>query len=328
MSVATPWRAVIHGWGGYVPERVLTNEALAREMDTSDDWIRSRTGIRQRHVAAAGEFTSDLAVAAARPALARAGLTAADVDLIVCGTSTPDHTFPATATAVQRKLDCPVGIAFDLQAVCAGFPYALTVADQFLRLGQARTALVIGAETFSRLMDWSDRGTSVLFGDGAGALVLAAEPATAEPAPRGVLASYLAADGRHYDDLYVDGGPSTTGTTGHLRMNGQEVYRHAVAALSAAVTEVLARAGLGLDDVAWIAPHQANKRILDAVAKRLGVAADRVLVTVDRHANTSAASIPLALDLAAADGRLRRGDLVVATAMGGGFTWGAVALRW
>ncbi len=328
MSVATPWRAVIHGWGGYVPERVLTNEALAREMDTSDDWIRSRTGIRQRHVAAAGEFTSDLAVAAARPALARAGLTAADVDLIVCATSTPDHTFPATATAVQRKLDCPVGIAFDLQAVCAGFPYALTVADQFLRLGQARTALVIGAETFSRLMDWSDRGTSVLFGDGAGALVLAAEPATAEPAPRGVLASYLAADGRHYDDLYVDGGPSTTGTTGHLRMNGQEVYRHAVAALSAAVTEVLARAGLGLDDVAWIAPHQANKRILDAVAKRLGVAADRVLVTVDRHANTSAASIPLALDLAAADGRLRRGDLVVATAMGGGFTWGAVALRW
>jgi len=328
VSVATPWRAVIRGWGAYVPERVLTNDALAREMDTSDDWIRSRTGIRQRHVAAAGEFTSDLAVAAARPALARAGLTAADVDLIVCATSTPDHTFPATATAVQRKLDCPVGIAFDLQAVCAGFPYALTVADQFLRLGQARTALVIGAETFSRLMDWSDRGTSVLFGDGAGALVLAAEPATAEPAPRGVLASYLAADGRHYDDLYVDGGPSTTGTTGHLRMNGQEVYRHAVAALSASVTEVLERAGLTLDDVAWIAPHQANKRILDAVAKRLGVAADRVLVTVDRHANTSAASIPLALDLAAADGRLRRGDLVVATAMGGGFTWGAVALRW
>jgi 3-oxoacyl-[acyl-carrier-protein] synthase-3 len=328
VSVATPWRAVIRGWGGYVPERVVTNDELARDMDTSDDWIRSRTGIRQRHVAAPGEFTSDLAVAAARPALARAGLTAADVDLIVCATSTPDHTFPATATAVQRKLGCPVGIAFDLQAVCAGFPYALTVADQFLRLGQARTALVIGAETFSRLMDWSDRGTSVLFGDGAGALVLAAEPATAEPAPRGVLASHLAADGRHYDDLYVDGGPSTTGTTGHLRMNGQEVYRHAVAALAASVTEVLRRAGLTLDEVAWIAPHQANKRILDAVAKRLGVAAERVLVTVDRHANTSAASIPLALDLAAADGRLRRGDLVVATAMGGGFTWGAVALRW
>ncbi|NBB71317.1 MAG: beta-ketoacyl-ACP synthase III [Alphaproteobacteria bacterium] len=318
----------MRGWGGYVPERVVTNDELARDMDTSDDWIRSRTGIRQRHVAAPGEFTSDLAVAAARPALARAGLTAADVDLIVCATSTPDHTFPATATAVQRKLGCPVGIAFDLQAVCAGFPYALTVADQFLRLGQARTALVIGAETFSRLMDWSDRGTSVLFGDGAGALVLAAEPATAEPAPRGVLASHLAADGRHYDDLYVDGGPSTTGTTGHLRMNGQEVYRHAVAALAASVTEVLRRAGLTLDEVAWIAPHQANKRILDAVAKRLGVAAERVLVTVDRHANTSAASIPLALDLAAADGRLRRGDLVVATAMGGGFTWGAVALRW
>jgi len=336
VRLATPWRAVVKGWGGYVPERVVTNDALAEQMDTSDAWIRSCTGIRQRHIAAAGELTSDLAVAAARPALARAGLTAADVDLIICATSTPDHTFPATATAIQRKLECPIGIAFDVQAVCSGFPYALTVADQFLRLGEARTALVVGAETFSRLMDWSDRGTSVLFGDGAGALVLAAEPAaepTAEPtdgaaAPRGILASYLGADGRHYDDLYVDGGPSTTGTTGHLRMNGQEVYRHAVAMLSAAVTEVLDRAGLGLDEVAWVAPHQANKRIIDAVAKRLGVSAERVLVAVDRHANTSAASIPLALDLAAGDGRLKPGDLVVATAMGGGFTWGAVAFRW
>lgn len=328
MTAVTPWRTVIKGWGGYVPERVVTNDALAAEMETSDGWIRSRTGIRQRHIAEPGEFTSDLAAAAARPALARAGLTATDVDLIICATSTPDHTFPATATAVQRKLECPVGIAFDVQAVCSGFPYALTIADQFLRLGQARTALVIGAETFSRLMDWSDRGTSVLFGDGAGVLVLAAEPAAAEPAPRGVLASYLAADGRHYDDLYVDGGPSTTGTTGYLRMNGAEVYRHAVATLAASVTEVLHRAGLTLDDVAWVAPHQANKRILDAVAKRLGLAPERVLVAVDRHANTSAASIPLALDLAAADGRLKAGDLVVATAMGGGFTWGAVALRW
>jgi 3-oxoacyl-[acyl-carrier-protein] synthase-3 len=324
----TPWRAVIRGWGSYVPERIVTNDDLARQMDTSDAWIRSRTGIRQRHIAAEGEHTSDLAVAAARPALARAGLTPGEVDLVICATSTPDHTFPATATAVQRKLECPVGIAFDLQAVCSGFPYALTVADQFLRLGQARTALVLGAETFSRLMDWSDRGTSVLFGDGAGALVLAAEPADDDPAPRGILASYLGADGRHYDDLYVDGGPSTTGTTGHLRMNGQEVFRHAVSMLSASVGEVLDRCGLGLDDVAWIAPHQANKRIIDAVAKRLGVAAERVLIAVDRHANTSAASIPLALDLAAGDGRLKRGDLVVATAMGGGFTWGAVAFRW
>ncbi len=328
MTTATGLRAVIRGWGGYVPERVVSNDELAAAMDTSDAWIRSRTGIRQRHIAAAGEFTSDLAVAACRPALARAGLAAEDVDLIICATSTPDHTFPATATAVQRKLGCPPGIAFDVQAVCSGFPYALTVADQFLRLGEARTALVVGAETFSRLMDWSDRGTAVLFGDGAGALVLSAEPGGGEASPRGVLASYLGADGRHYDDLYVDGGPSTTGTTGHLRMNGQEVYRHAVAMLAASVTEVLQRAGLSLDQVDWIAPHQANKRILDAVAKRLAVAPERVLVAVDRHANTSAASIPLALDLAAADGRLERGDLVVATAMGGGFTWGAVAFRW
>ena len=329
MTVATPWRAVVKGLGAYVPERIVTNADLAAEMDTSDAWIRSRTGIRQRHLAAPGEFTSDLAVAASGTALERAGLDAREVDLIVCATSTPDHTFPATATAVQRKLGCPVGIAFDVQAVCAGFPYALTVADQFLRLGQARTALVIGAETFSRLMDWSDRGTAVLFGDGAGALVLTAEPADGdETAPRGVLASYLGADGRHYDDLYVDGGPSTTGTTGYLRMNGAEVYRYAVAMLASSVSEVVDRAGLTLDDVAWIAPHQANKRIIDAVAKRLRIAPERVIVAVDRHANTSAASIPLALDVAFADGRLQQGDVVVATAMGGGFTWGAVALRW
>ena len=328
MTVATPFRSVVRGCGGYVPERVVTNAALAEVMETSDDWIRSRTGIRQRHIAAAGELTSDLAVAAARPALERAGLGADDVDLVICATSTPDHTFPATATAVQRKLGCPVGIAFDVQAVCSGFPYALTIADQFLRLGEARTALVIGAETFSRLMDWSDRGTSVLFGDGAGALVLTAEPTDEGPTPRGVLASYLGADGRHYDDLYVDGGPSTTGTTGHLRMNGQEVYRQAVAMLATSVTEAAARAGLTLDDVDWIVPHQANKRIIDAVAKRLAIAPERVIVAVDRHANTSAASIPLALDIAVADGRVKPGDVVVATAMGGGFTWGAVALRW
>jgi len=327
VSGAEDLRAVVRGCGGYVPERVVTNNDLAGMMDTSDAWIRARTGIRQRHLAADGEVTSDLATAAAREALARAGIAPAAVDLIIVATSTPDHTFPATATAVQRKLGCPPGVAFDVQAVCAGFPYALTVADQFLRCGQARTALVVGAETFSRLLDWSDRGTAVLFGDGAGALVLVAEPADGTT-PRGVLASYLGADGRHYEDLYVDGGPSATVSTGHLRMNGAEVFRHAVAALAGSVTAVLERAELDLGAVNWVVPHQANKRILDAVARRLGVDEDRVVVTVDRHANTSAASIPLALDLAVADGRLQRRDVVVLTAMGGGFTWGAVVLRW
>ncbi len=317
-------RAVVRGWGGHLPERVVTNDELAREIDTSDAWIRARTGIRQRHVAAPGEFTSDLAAAAARRALACAGVAAGAVDLIVVATSTPDNTFPAAATAVQRKLGCPPGIAFDVQAVCAGFPYALTIADQFLRLGQARTALVIGAETFSRLMDWNDRGTCVLFGDGAGALLLGVEPA----GERGILATYLGADGRYYDDLYVDGGPSSTGKTGYLRMNGQEVFRHAVAMLARSVTDALDRAGLALADVDWIVPHQANKRIIDAVGRRLDLPADKMIVAVDRHANTSAASIPLALALAAGDGRLQPGHLVVATAMGGGFTWGGVALRW
>ena len=317
-------RSVVRGWGARVPDRVVTNEDLAREIDTSDSWIRGRTGIRQRHIAVEGELTSDLATAAARRALARGGLAATDVDLIVVATSTPDHTFPAVATAVQRKLEAGPGIAFDVQAVCAGFPYAMTVADQFLRLGEAETALVIGAETFSRLMDWSDRGTSVLFGDGAGALLLVAEADTG----RGVLGTHLGADGRHYHDLYVDGGPSSTGTTGFLRMNGQEVFRHAVAVLAEAVSRSVERAGASLDDVDWIVPHQANKRIIDAVGKRLGVSPDKVVVTVDRHANTSAASIPLALDVAAADGRLQRDQLVVLTAMGGGFAWGGVALRW
>ena len=320
-------RAVVRGWGAAVPEQVVSNDELAARMDTSDTWIRSRTGIRQRHVAGEGEYTSDLAVAAGRRALERAEIAPEAIDLIVVATSTPDNTFPATATAVQRKLGSGVGIAFDVQAVCAGFPYALTVADQFLRLGQASRALVIGAETFSRLMDWSDRGTAVLFGDGAGALVLTAER-EADAHGRGVLGTHLGADGRHYDDLFVDGGPSTTGTTGHLRMNGQEVFRHAVAALATSVTEAVARAGFGLADVDWVVPHQANKRIIDAVGKRLGVAPEKVVVTVDRHANTSAASIPLALDVAAGDGRLREGDLVALTAMGGGFTWGGAAVRW
>ncbi len=317
--------ALVRGWGAATPERIVTNADLADEMDTSDEWIRARTGIRQRHIAGPDEYTSDLAVEASRAALARAALRPEEVDLIVVATSTPDHTFPATATAVQRKLGCGPGVAFDVQAVCAGFPYALTVADQFLRLGQARTAHVIGAETFSRLMDWSDRGTAVLFGDGAGALVLSA---TADTPDQGVLGCYLGADGRYYDELFVDGGPSTTGTTGHLRMNGQEVFRQAVAMLSTSVTQALERAGHELGELDWIVPHQANRRIIDAVGKRLRVPAEKVIVTVDRHANTSAASIPLALDLAAADGRLRAGDLVALTAMGGGFTWGGVVLRW
>ncbi|TVQ35047.1 MAG: ketoacyl-ACP synthase III [Geminicoccaceae bacterium] len=322
------FHAVVEGWGAYVPAHRVGNDELPAQLETSDAWIRSRTGIRQRYLAADGELTSDLAVKAAEAALVRAGIGADAVDLIVVATSTPDHTFPSTATAVQRKLGAGPGIAFDLQAVCAGFAYALTVADQFIRLGQAQTALVIGAETFSRILDWEDRGTCVLFGDGAGALLLRAAPGPGAPDQRGVLASYLSADGRHYHDLYVDGGPSSTQTVGHLRMNGQEVFRHAVTMLSTSVHAVMERAGLPLEAIDWLVPHQANKRIIDAVGKRLHLGDDKVVVAVDRHANTSAASIPLALDLAAADGRLQPGHLVVVNAMGGGFAWGAVALRW
>ncbi|MFW5834977.1 MAG: beta-ketoacyl-ACP synthase III [Pseudomonadota bacterium] len=321
-------RSVIRGCGGYVPARCIGNDELASRMDTSDEWIRTRTGIRQRFVAAESELTSDLAVQAARVALERAGVAVSEVDLIVVATSTPDNTFPATATAVQRKLGCGPGIAFDVQAVCAGFAYALTIADQFVRLGQAKTALVIGAETFSRLLDWSDRGTAVLFGDGAGALLLRAEPGEPAPDRPGILASYLSADGRFYEDLYVDGGPSATGTVGHLRMNGQEVFRQAVLTLSSSVVEVVARAGLTVDAIDWLVPHQANRRIIEAVGKRLHLAPEKVVIAVDRHANTSAASIPLALDLALRDGRLQSDQLVVVNAMGGGFAWGAVAIRW
>jgi 3-oxoacyl-[acyl-carrier-protein] synthase-3 len=321
-------RARVIGTGAYLPARVMTNDDLARIVDTSDAWIVERTGIRERHIAAEGELTSDLASAAARAALVSADLRPASLDLIVVATSTPDHTFPACAAAVQQKLGALRATAFDLQAVCSGFIYALAVAEKFLVTGQARTALVLGAETFSRLLDWRDRTTCVLFGDGAGAVVLRAEQGTGTPFDRGVLATHLGTDGRHYGDLYVDGGPSSTGTTGHLRMNGREVFRHAIQTLTAASQRVLDAAGLTIEDVDWLVPHQANRRILDGVAKRLGIAEDRVLITVDRHANTSAASIPLALAEAAADGRLRTDQLLVLNAMGGGFTWGSALVRW
>jgi 3-oxoacyl-[acyl-carrier-protein] synthase-3 len=321
-------RARVIGTGAYLPAKVVSNDDLARIVDTSDAWIVERTGIRERHIAAEGELTSDLATAAALSALKRAGLGAGSLDLIVVATSTPDHTFPACAAAVQRKLGALRAPAFDLQAVCSGFIYALAVADRFLVTGQAKTALVLGAETFSRLLDWHDRSTCVLFGDGAGAVVLRAEEGTGTAFDRGVLATHLGTDGRHYDDLYVDGGPSSTGTTGHLRMNGREVFRHAIQTLTTASHRVLEAAGLTVDDVDWLVPHQANRRILDGVAKRLGIAEERVLITVDRHANTSAASIPLALAEAAADGRLKPQQLLVLNAMGGGFTWGSALVRW
>jgi 3-oxoacyl-[acyl-carrier-protein] synthase-3 len=321
-------RACIVGTGAYLPARAVSNEELSRTIDTSHEWIVQRTGIAQRHIAADGEMTSDLACAAAREALRNAGLEAGRLDMIIVGTTTPDHTFPACATAVQAKLGADRAVAFDVQAVCSGFVYALAVADNFIKAGQAESVLVIGAETFSRLLDWSDRRTCVLFGDGAGAVVLRAEQGTGTVFDRGVLATLLGSDGRHYEDLYVDGGPSSTGTTGHVRMNGREVFRFAVNALSTATRRVLEIGGLEVDDVDWLVPHQANSRILDAVRRNLGLPEDRMLVTVDRHANTSAASVPLALAEAAAAGRLRPNQIVVINAMGGGFTWGAALLRW
>ena len=321
-------RARVIATGAYLPARVVSNDQLAETIDTSDAWIVERTGIRQRHIAAAGELTSDLASAAARVALERAGIGPERIDLLVLATSTPDNTFPASATAVQRKLGLVRAAAFDLQAVCSGFVYALAVANNFLMLNQARTALVVGSETFSRLLDWQDRRTCVLFGDGAGAVVLRAERGTGTPFDRGVLATHLGSDGRHYEDLYVDGGPSSTGTTGHLRMNGREVFRHAIHELTAATRQVLGQLGLGVEDVDWLVPHQANIRILEGVGRRLEIPPERILVTVDRHANTSAASIPLALAEADGDGRLRPDQLIVMNAMGGGFTWGAAVVRW
>ena len=321
-------RARIVGTGAYLPARVVSNEELSRTVDTSHEWIVQRTGIEQRHIAADGEMTSDLACAAAREALQNAGMDADRLDLIIVATTTPDHTFPACAAAVQAKLGADRAVAFDLQAVCSGFVYALAVADNFVKAGQAESVLVIGAETFSRLLDWEDRRTCVLFGDGAGAVVLRAEEGTGTVFDRGVLATLLGSDGRHYQDLYVDGGPSSTGTTGHVRMNGREVFRFAVNALSTATRRVLEIGGLEVDDVDWLVPHQANSRILDAVRRNLGLPEDRMLVTVGRHANTSAASVPLALAEAAAAGRLRPNQIVVINAMGGGFTWGAALLRW
>ena len=323
-------RARIIGTGSYLPADIVSNASLAARVDTSDEWITLRTGIRQRHIAAPGEFTSDLGTAAARRALANAGISANDVDLIIVATATPDQTFPACATVIQHKLGIVHGVAFDVAAVCSGFLYALSVADAMMTGAGSvyRTALVIGAETFSRLLDWEDRATCVLFGDGAGAVVLRAEMGAGTNADRGILATRLHSDGRYNELLYVDGGPGSTGTTGKLRMKGKEVFRHAVTNLANVMTETLAAAGLVAADVAWVVPHQANLRILEGTAKKLGLPIERVIVTVDRHANTSAASVPLALDTAIGDGRVQPGDLLVLEAMGGGFTWGAAAVRW
>ena len=316
-------RSVVAGVGSALPARRVTNEELAATVDTTDEWIVERTGIRSRYMAADGETTGSLATAAARAALEHAGVDASDIDLIVLATATPDQTFPSTATKVQAALGINDCIAFDVHAVCTGFLYALSVADSMLSSGNAAKALVIGAETFTRILDWEDRTTCVLFGDGAGALVLGAEETDS-----GILSTKLHADGRHNDLLFVDGGPSTTGTVGKLRMKGREVFRHAVVNLADVLNEVLAAAGLTAADVDWVVPHQANARILDATARKLGLPAEKVVVTVDQHANTSAASVPLALDTAVKDGRIKRGDLVVLEAMGGGFTWGAAALRY
>lgn len=320
-------RSAVTGVGAYLPEKVVTNADLAKFVDTSDEWIVERTGIRQRHQAAPDQPTSDLAVEAARKALAEAGKTPADVDLIIVATTTPDMTFPATASIVQRKLGVPVCVAFDIQAVCSGFVYALTVADGFVARGTSKCALVIGAEEMTRLMDWEDRTTCVLFGDGAGAVVLEPVEGQGTPADRGILGSALRCDGTKTDLLYVDGGPATTGQVGHLRMLGNQVFRHAVVNIAEAITAAAKASGIEIADVDWFVPHQANQRIIKGVGYRLGLDENKVVSTVAMHANTSAASIPLALDSAIRDGRIKRGDLVLLEAMGGGLTWGACALR-
>lgn len=321
-------RSVVRGCGAYLPEHIMTNAELSKIVDTTDEWIVGRTGIEERRIAAEGECTSDIGTAAALQALERSGLKATDIDLIVLATSTPDNTFPATAVEIQARLGITAGAAFDLQAVCSGFVFALSTADNFLRCGQHKRALVIGAETFSRILDWDDRGTCVLFGDGGGAVVLEAQQSDGQRDERGILAALLRSDGRHKDKLYVDGGPSSTGTVGHLRMQGKEVFRHAVVNISEVIMETLDIAGYTTDDVDWFVPHQANKRILDGTARKIGLSTDKIVITVDKHANTSAASIPLALNTACEDGRIKQGDLVLLEAMGGGFTWGAVLVRW
>jgi len=321
-------RSKIVGCGAYLPPSVLTNEEIAKKIDTSDEWIRERTGIRQRHVVVPGEKTSDLALQASRNALAMAGMDANELDLIVCATTTPDETFPATATTLQARLNMNHGAAFDVQAVCSGFIYGMAVADNFIKAGMAKTVLLVGAETMSRLLDWNDRTTCVLFGDGAGAVILQAEEGRGDNTDRGILNTKLFSDGRLHDLLYVDGGPSSTQTTGHLRMQGKEVFRHAVTNISAAIVASVEEAGLTIADIDWFVPHQANQRILDGTARKLGIDPKKVVTTVAQHGNTSAASVPLALATAVADGRIQKGQLVLLEAMGGGFTWGASLVRW
>ena len=323
------YRSVVRGCGSYLPERIMTNDELAASVDTSDAWIVERTGIRERRIAGDDEFTSTLGLAAARAALEHAQMQADEIELIILATSTPDYTFPATATAIQNGLGITSGVAFDIQAVCSGFVFALATADNFLKCGQYKTALVIGSETFSRILDWNDRTTCVLFGDGAGAVVLEArECRENEKNPRGVLTTHIHSDGRHREKLYVDGGVSRTRTTGYLRMAGREVFRHAVTKISSVITEALEASNLEAADIDWFVPHQANKRILDGTARKVGLVSEKIVVTLDKHGNTSAASIPLALDVAVKDGRIKRGDLVLLEAMGGGFTWGSALIRW
>ncbi|MFH6782450.1 MULTISPECIES: beta-ketoacyl-ACP synthase III [Methylobacterium] len=324
----TRLRSVVRGCGSYLPRTTVTNDDLAARVDTSDDWIIQRTGIRQRHIAEPDETTSVLGIKAAQNALSNAGIDPSTIDLVICATSTPDHTFPSTATQIQAGLGIQRGAAFDLQAVCAGFVYAVATADKFLTTGSATRALVVGAETFSRLLDWEDRTTCVLFGDGAGALVLEAQPGEGHSGDRGVLTSQLRADGRHREKLYVDGGPGSTGTTGKLRMVGKEVFRFAVGSVTDVIAQAFEATGTTADDLDWFVPHQANRRIIEASADKLGIAREKVVLTVDRHGNTSAASIPLALDAACQDGRIKRGDLVMIEAIGGGFTWGSALIRW
>jgi 3-oxoacyl-[acyl-carrier-protein] synthase III len=321
-------RSIITGTGSYLPERILTNEEISEMVDTSDEWIVARSGIKQRHIAAEGELTSDLGTKAAEKALEAAGLTADDIDLVLVATATPDQTFPATATTIQKNLGMKGGFAFDIQAVCTGFIYALSTADNFVKSGQVNRALVIGAETFSRIIDWEDRTTCVLFADGAGALILEASEEEGTNQDRGMLTSHLHSDGNHHDLLYVDGGPSSTQTTGHLRMAGKEVFKHAVTNLASVVGEALEATNLETSDIDWLIPHQANKRIIDGTGRKLKLDPSKVVVTVDRHGNTSAASVPLALDEAVRDGRIKRGDLLLLEAMGGGFTWGSALVRY